>query len=92
MRIERHQFAIEHCIRFHLFKGLGNWRIAVADDLAVAGVELDVSAFDLGHHAKAIPLGLENPSRVVERRIGQRCKHRLQPLGKLGDTWHWFTA
>jgi hypothetical protein len=37
MRIERHQFAIDHGIRFHLLQGLCNAQITVANDLAIAG-------------------------------------------------------
>src|SRR5262249_61341766 len=64
--IERHQLAIEHGVVCDRLKRSGNCAIAVADDLAVAREELDLSPFDAGHHAKAVPLGLEYPSRVVE--------------------------
>src|SRR5262245_51172605 len=67
---------------------LGHAQIAVADDLAVTGVERDLAALDRRYHAKTVPLALEDPSWVVKRRVGQRGQHGLQPPGELGLSWH----
>jgi hypothetical protein len=88
VRIEGNELAIDHGVLLDLFEGLGDRLVAVADDLAVAGIERDLAALDAGDHAKAVPFGLEDPIRVIEGSIGKRCQHRLEVLGKLGLACH----
>jgi len=78
--VQGDEFAVNHRVAFHAFERPGNFHVAVANDLAVAAVESDVTTFDLGDHAEAIILVLEDPAGIVERPVGQGGKHRLEPL------------
>ncbi|MDB6147084.1 MAG: hypothetical protein JWO45_748, partial [Spartobacteria bacterium] len=81
MRIQGDKLAVNHGVTFHTFERPGDFNIAVTDDLAVTAVEGDPAAFDFGDHAKPVILVLEYPSRIIERRVRERRKHRLQAFG-----------
>ena len=57
--------------------------VAVADDLAVAGIEGNLAAGEIANRAKAVPLGLEDPIAIIERCVRESSEHRLQALWKL---------
>ena len=86
--VERDKLAVDDGIALDAFERLCDLDVVVADDLAVAAVERDLAAFDLCDHAEAIVFVLENPAVIVERPIGQRGKHRLEPLRQSGDAAH----
>ena len=76
--VECDEFAVDHGVACDAFERFRDFDVTVADDLAVAAIERDLAALDLGDHAKAVVFVLEDPSRIVEGRVRQRRKHRLK--------------
>ncbi len=76
--IKRHELAVDHRIPSYAFESFGDFDVIVADDLAVAAVERDLAAFGDSDHTKAVVFVFKDPVNIVERRIRQRGKHRLQ--------------
>jgi len=74
----RYKFAIDYRIVLYAFQCFRNFDVVVADDLAVAAVEGDLTALNCCDHAKAVILILEDPGVIMKRRIGERGEHRLQ--------------
>jgi hypothetical protein len=79
---DRDEFAVDHGVALDALQCFGDLDIAVTDDLAVAAVERNLAPPDFSDHPKAVVLVLEDPAGVVERRVGERRKHRLQALGQ----------
>src|SRR5215213_9353034 len=79
---DRDELAVDHGVALHALQRLGDLDIAAADDLAVAAVERNLAPPYFRDHPEAVVLVLENPARVVERRVGERREHWLQAPGK----------
>src|SRR5215470_17188860 len=76
MRIERAEFAVYNARAFDLLKRWQEHRVPRRDVDAIAGPQPDSTTGLLGYEAEAIPLGLEDPSFIVER-IADKCReHR----------------
>ena len=87
--IERHELAIDHRIAFDTFESFCDFDVIVADDLAVAAVERDLAAFGDSDHPKAVVFVFKDPVLIVERRIRQRGKHRLQAFWQRRGPGHY---
>src|SRR5688572_12628440 len=76
--VERDQLSIEYGIHLYQLEDLRHGPIAIADDLSVARIKGNLAVVYAGDHAETIPLGLENPVRIVERRISECGQHGLE--------------
>lgn len=75
---KRDELAVDDGVGSDALERLCDLDVAAADDLATAAIERDFAALDLGDHAEAVVLVLENPVGIVERGVGQRGEHRLE--------------
>ena len=64
---DRYQFAIDHRIVLYARQRFRDFDVVVADDLAVAAVKGNFTAFNCCDHAKAVVLILEYPVLIIKR-------------------------
>ena len=76
----RYKLPVDYGIAFDALEGSCDLDIAMADDFAIAAIEHDLAGIDPSDHAEAVVLVLEYPTPVVERRVGKRREHGLQPF------------
>jgi hypothetical protein len=77
MRIQCAKLAVYNTRAVDLLQRWQEHRVPCGDVDAIAGPQPDSMAALLGHKAEAIPLGLEDPSFIVEGFLDECREHRL---------------
>ena len=90
--VERYEFAVDHGVALYAFESLRDLNVVVTDDLAVAAMESDPSAFDLRNHPKSVELVFKDPLVIIERFIRQCGEHRLEAFRQGGRPAHAYAS